>query len=120
MVRITVYPGRSTDMTSNHNEALPHQTCTVCAELRTDEWASQKYGWEENDTSLPAAAGRLVVVRDFKPHSSRLQQLRQCPECGTYYLYETDYEYLVNGSEDEQHLHRLTPAEAAAYLDLSA
>jgi hypothetical protein len=85
-----------------------------------EEYASQKYGWEENDTHLPAVAGRLTVVRDFRPYDSRALQLRQCPECGTYYLYRTDYEYLVNGSEDEEFLTRLTQEQAAEYLDQPA
>ena len=80
------------------------------------EYASQKYGWPENDTSLPAAAAELIVVRDFRPYDSRSLQIRQCPLCGTYYLYQTDYEYLVNGSEDEETLTRLTDEEAVKYL----
>jgi hypothetical protein len=37
--------------------------------------------------------------------------------CGTYYLYRSDYEYLVNGSEDEEILTRLSPDQAAPYLE---
>ncbi len=91
--------------------------CAICSTLKDKEYASQKYGWEENDTHLPAAAGQLALVRDFKPHSSRALQLRVCPECQTYYLYESDYEYLANGSEDDQTLTRLTADQAAQYLD---
>jgi len=42
--------------------------------------------------------------------------LKQCAACGTYYLYETDYEYLVNGSEDEEVLTRLKEEEARELL----
>jgi hypothetical protein len=63
---------------------------------------------------------RLKVVRDFQPYGSRKLQLQQCPECGTYYLYRTDYEFLVNGSEDEEFLTRLTDNEAAEYLERPA
>lgn len=91
-------------------------TCSICSLLADKEWATQKFGWEEHDTSLPAAAGQLVLVRDVMPDSIRALQLQQCPECGTYYLYRSDYEYLVNGTEDEQSLTRLTDQEAAAYL----
>jgi hypothetical protein len=94
----------------------PHQQCKTCSSLRDEEHAFQKYGWEENDTYLPAAAGHLSVVRDFRPYGSRKLQLQQCPECATYYLYATDYEYLVNGSEDEEKLTRLTEEQAAEYL----
>lgn len=91
-------------------------TCSICSQLANRETAYQKFGWEENDTYLPDAAAALIVVRDFKPYSSRKLQLQQCPECGAYYLYSSDYEYLVNGSEDEELLERLNPEQAAEYL----
>jgi hypothetical protein len=90
----------------------PHQQCEICSSLADWEYAMQKYGSEENDTHLPAAAGALKVVRDFRPYGTRKHQLWQCPSCGTYYLYRTDYEYLVNGSEDEEFLTRLTQEQA--------
>jgi hypothetical protein len=96
-----------------------HAQCALCSSLKDQEYAFQKYGAEEYNTFLPAAAGVLNVVRDFAPYDSRKLQIRQCPECGTYYLYRTDYEYLVNGSEDEEFLTRLTPEQAAGYLDQS-
>lgn len=90
--------------------------CSICSQLKDIETAFQKYGWEENDTALPEEAGKLVFVRDLKPVSSRTLQLQKCPVCGTYYLYSTDYEYLVNGSEDEQRLERITHEQALVYL----
>jgi len=56
------------------------------------------------------------LIRDIRPDSSWKLQLKQCPNCGAYYLYHTDYEYLVNGSEDEEHLVRLTAEQAGQYL----
>ena len=97
-------------------DAAAHTRCSICRHLADKEAAFQKYGWEEDNTYLPAAAGRLTMVKDFKPYASRKLQLHQCPECGTYYRYETDYEFLVNGSEDEEYLTRLTDEEAAKYL----
>jgi uncharacterized C2H2 Zn-finger protein len=97
-------------------DPLPPSPCPLCGELRDEEYARQKWGWEEHDTALPAAAGRLTVVRDLRPGETRELQLRQCPVCGAYFLYRTDYEYLVNGSEDEQFLTRLTAEQAAGYL----
>lgn len=90
--------------------------CEICSQLADRESACQKFGWEEHDTCLPEAAGRLVMVKDFKPGSERLKQVWQCPLCGGYYLYETDYEYLVNGTEDEQTLTRLSAEQAAQVL----
>jgi hypothetical protein len=107
-------------MQPNPESQAPHRQCTVCSSLRDQESAYQKFGWEENDTYLPAAAAQLQVVRDFQPYSSRKLQLQRCPECGTYYLYRSDYEYLVNGSEDEDSLTRLSREQAAEYLSRDA
>lgn len=96
---------------------LPHLRCPICSQLADQESAYQKYGRDEDNTHLPPTADELVVVHDFRPYGSRELKLKQCPACGTHYLYRTDYEYLANGSEDEQHLTRLTAAQAAAYLD---
>ena len=93
------------------------RNCSICSGLSDSESAFQKYGREEDNTYLPTAAGLLTVVRDIKPNSSRKLQLQQCPECGTYYLYKSDYEYLVNGTEDEEDLTRLTDEQAAEYFD---
>ncbi len=90
--------------------------CSTCSSLRDEEYARQKFGWPEHDTCLPEAATRLKLVRDLSPYGSRKLQLLQCPECLAWYLYRTDYEYLVNGSEDEEFLTRLSEQEAAAYL----
>jgi hypothetical protein len=94
------------------NDSPEQAGCSICKHLSDREYASQKFGWEENDTSLPAAAGNLVVILDVQPDSQRAKQLWQCPECSTYFLYETTYEFLVNGSEDEQSLTRI-PGEVA-------
>lgn len=94
----------------------PAHSCPVCADLKDRELASQKFGWEQNDTHFPPAASRLIVVRDIRPGEARAKQIWQCPECRTFYLYESDYEYLVNGSEDNQSLTRLTGEFAGEYL----
>ena len=97
------------------NRANP-QPCPICSSLKDEEYAMQKFGWLENDTHLPAAAAHLVMVRDLSASGSRALLLKRCLQCGTYYLYRTDYEYLVNGSEDEEFLNRLTDEQAAEYL----
>jgi uncharacterized protein with PIN domain len=104
-------------MPDTSQDDAPHKHCSICSQLADREHADQKYGREEDDTSLPAAASSLTVVKDFKPYDSRKLQLWQCPQCGTYYLYETDYEYMVNGTEDEEDLTRLTAEQAAEYLN---
>ena len=93
-----------------------NENCSICSTLKDKEYAFQKYGWDEDNTSLPESAYKLQMIADFNPNSSRAKCLKQCPECKTYYLYESDYEYLVNGTEDEQTLRRLTDEEAKEYL----
>jgi hypothetical protein len=99
---------------------IPDAPCRFCSQLLNEEYAFQKHGSEKDNTYLPQASHHLNVVKDFKPYDSRKRQLQQCPECGTYYLYRTDYEYLAGGSEDEEFLTRLTEAEAAEYLQRPA
>lgn len=102
-------------MAEGPSQDAPHAACSICSQLADEESAFQKYGREDN-TYLPLAVESLVLVQDFKPYGSRKLQLLQCPECRTFYLYRTDYEYLVNGSEDEEYLTRLTEEQAAEYL----
>lgn len=90
-------------------------SCPICSELGAVETAFQKFGSDYPDTSLPEAARLLEPFFDFKPGSERARQLLRCPRCGTFYLYESDYEYLAFGSEDEQRLTRLDPLAAAVY-----
>jgi hypothetical protein len=83
--------------------------------LRDYEQGIQHVQREEDDDHLPEAVGRLVGVPGTPDDGP---DLRRCPECGTYYLYESAYEFLIGfgGSYDEQTLTRLSDAAAAAYL----
>ena len=94
---------------------LSKRDCSICSNLSDKEYAMQKYGSEDN-TYLPEAATLLLVIHDYRPYGSRKKELKRCKECGTYYLYETDYEYLVNGTEDEEFLTRLTEKEVEELL----
>jgi hypothetical protein len=97
-----------------------YQHCTICSHLADYQSGFQKIGREELDTYLPAAADSLQVVRDLVPDCNGDLQVKQCPECATYYLYRTEYEFLYGGSEDEQQLRRLTNEAAAEYLKRTA
>ncbi len=108
-----------TGRSKNTNRESPHAQCTICSQLADQESASQKGGWEDEATFLPPASNELQIVQDFAPGSSRAMQLLQCPECETYYLYTSDYEFLVNGTEDSDLLTRLTKTRAEEYLDRS-
>ncbi len=113
-IRSTFRPKNPIQHSGNNNRSCT--PCRLCSGLSDQEYAFQKYGWEKGSTYLPVAAEQLTLVRDLKPHSSRKLQIKQCPECGTFYLYKTDYEYFVNGSEDEEFLTRLSEKEASEYL----
>jgi hypothetical protein len=91
---------------------MSHTDCTICSQLSDHEHAFRKGGHEDKDTYLPAATNALELVKEV----DRSQRLMRCPQCETYYLYESIYEYLVYGSEDEEWLRRLTDAQAAEYL----
>lgn len=90
--------------------------CKLCSSLADSETATQKAGWEELSSRLPAVSEKLVTVKDLRPGSFRKLLLLQCPVCHTCYLYRTDYEYLAGGTEDEEHLTRLSDEAAAVYL----
>lgn len=98
------------------NNAARRGHCGICSQLKDHEFGRQTHGRPEEDSFLPDAARRLENIRELKPGSVRYTWLRQCPECATYYLHRTGYEYLATGSEDEQFLTRLTDEQAAEYL----
>lgn len=89
--------------------------CEICSKLRDVETSFSKWGWPEMDRPFPAEVGRLVAAEDASGEKEN-HHVKRCPICGTCYSYDFSYEYLVNGSEDEALLTRLTPEEAAARL----
>lgn len=95
-----------------------HPQCSLCSSLGERETAFQKFGSPEYDTQLPSAVSQLVLVKDLRPSGSRELKVMRCPGCGDWFLYETDYEYMVNGTEDEQMLTRLSSEEAEKRLAL--
>lgn len=94
---------------------IPISDCEICSHLAEVETAFYKYGWDEMTRSLPAEAGRLIELKDA-PDYKENDHLEQCPICKVYYRYRFTYEYLVNGSEDETTLTRLTPADVRMLL----
>jgi len=90
--------------------------CEICRHLSDVETSFSKYGWDEMTRSLPAEAWRLLPVEDTSSYDAERHHVRRCPICGTFYQYDQSYEYLVNGSEDEEVLTRLTPTQARRFL----
>jgi hypothetical protein len=95
---------------------LHHQHCSICSQFKDWEHALEHVQSEPTDTFLPEAANRLKVVYHITRYGL---QLKQCPECGTYYLYRSIYEFLIGcgGSYDEYFLVRLTDEVAADYQE---
>ena len=93
-----------------------HLKCSICCLLGDQEHALEHVQGDEEDSHLPETAKKLKVVRDIRP--GRLE-LQQCPECGTYYLSRSLYEFLVGfgGSYDEYYLTRLTDEAGADYRE---
>lgn len=92
------------------------RSCEICSQLKDVETSFYKWGWDELDRPLPAAAARLVQVLALDTYDPERRGLRQCPLCGAGYLYESSYEYLANGSEDEEVVTRLTSEQTRSYL----
>lgn len=105
---------------SAHNEIamsplktyIPITKCTICKHLDEEEYGFQKCGWSDSDSYLRGAASKLKNVNKSKG-------FKRCPECGTFYSYSEQHEYLVDGSEEEQILRRISPTEAKEYFSKS-
>jgi hypothetical protein len=90
--------------------------CRVCGDLGAVEYGSQKGGRPEEDTFIPPAMERLERVADLGTDGSREHTLLQCPECGRWFRYDTDYEFIVPGTEDSQTLRGIGEDEAKVLL----
>lgn len=86
----------------------PRLSCSICKNIDDFEIGFQKVGCDDKDAYITVDLAQLETV---KAHGQR--KLLRCPQCGTRYLYEESYEFLVNGSEDEQTLTRLKKGEHA-------
>jgi len=96
-----------------------NDTCSICRDIpqRTGEF------WKGGDlqgSSMPAAAAKLEIVGwpYFNDDTSSSNQcIKRCPECGTIYRWDMEYEYLVNGSEDDITLTRLNDADGKVAVE---
>lgn len=95
----------------------PVSECRICTHLHDTEKSFVKFGWDEQNTYLPEAAKELVEAEDTRPPGKDRHHIKRCPVCGRLYRYDLAYEYLVNGSEDEETLTRLTPDETRRFLE---
>jgi hypothetical protein len=90
----------------------PPGECAACGKLGANHFAMQKHGQEGEDTFLPAAVGKLKGVRAVRHPQEGKGHLQQCPDCGAFFFFRNEYEYLATGSEDTQILIRITAEEA--------
>jgi len=68
------------------------------------------------DQPLPEAASKLAVLPAIGPAADlEKAHVGRCPQCGTFYRYLQSHEYMINGTEDEEELTRLSPSQAAAF-----
>ena len=99
---------------------LPVSECRICSHLRDTETSFVKFGADEQNTYLPDAAKELEEAEDTRVPGKDRHHVKRCPVCGRLYKYDLAYEYLVNGSEDEETLTRLTPAETRRFWAILA
>jgi hypothetical protein len=95
---------------------IPISDCAICSRLADVETSFSKYGWEEMTRALPAEAWQLEPAEPIDTERAQNHHIKRCPICGTLYRYDWSYEYLVNGSEDEEALARLAPSEARRFF----
>lgn len=95
---------------ANHYRYESAAECEICSQLRDLEDGCDKA--YKDAFLLPPAAYRLVTI----PIPSWTNSLEKCPLCGTYYYYIHFYEYSPTGNDEEEHLRRMSTAEALADL----
>jgi len=93
-------------------ELIAATAATIAGCARCRALPPTAYAFYCGDTSepLPVAAYE-IIGEDARSSGSRVHVTVACPTCGTRYRYDTDYEYLVGGTEDEEHLTRLAVGE---------
>lgn len=96
---------------------IPIAECEICSALDEVETSFSKYGWDDMDDRLPPAAARLEFFKALGAYDAERHHIKRCPVCGIFYQYHLTYDYYINGSEDEEELTRLTPAQARHLMD---
>lgn len=90
-----------------------HEECGICQHI-PDVSREFVVGGEMDGEGLPRQEAQLLIVgapyfNDDRVSSRTL--LKKCPECGTFYEWDYEYEYLAGGSEDDVTLTRLIDEE---------
>lgn len=91
-------------------------SCSICGKLKNHEYTYNKEGQDECQR-FPDAFYKLINVKELtKGYTSRPHTILKCPKCETYYYHKVGYEYLVEGTENEEWLDRLNDKDAKKYL----
>ena len=101
----------------NFHGGGPSSPCPICSQLKDTETSFAKYLAPQHDRPLPAAAAQADRVAGHRPEGRRLKK-RTCAaarNCGTFYRYLQLHEYMINGTEDEEELTRMSPSQATAF-----
>ncbi|MFQ5568897.1 MAG: hypothetical protein ACE5G0_04430 [Rhodothermales bacterium] len=90
---------------------MPASTCSICSGIPDRKFVETLH----TDERLPEQVEQLLVLGGYGQHGS--EQVRKCPECGTYYsyLYDHDSESGMGYGYTDEAITRLTPEQA---LDL--
>lgn len=95
------------------SQSIRLKSCSICTAIPEKSDAFWK-GGDFLGGDLPREEQQLVVVGApfFDDRTSYSHTcLKQCPECGTYYEWRFEYEFLVNGTEDDIYLTRMPDKE---------
>ncbi len=88
--------------------------CSICNPISDLSYGFWK-GGDLQSGGIPVNESLLGIIGEpffSDSTSSRGWCIKRCPECGTCYKWDFDYEYLVNGTEDEITMVRLSDADA--------
>jgi hypothetical protein len=100
-------------MAKNIDSTKDWKDCKTCGSIPA---ASSQFvkGGEFDGPGLPSASITLEIVGApfFDDSTSGSNScIKRCPECGSVFRWANEYEYLVNGSEDDTSLVRLSREE---------
>jgi len=76
---------------------LPLEACAICTKIPTYCMRFEKGGDLESD-NIPPEAAQLVTLLGHVPGCRG--EIKRCPTCHRMYWYDSEYEFLVGGSED--------------------
>lgn len=102
-------------MATNQPPRKDWKDCKTCGTIPAVSSEFVK-GGQSDGPGLPAASLALEIVGApyFDDSTSGSNScIKRCPECGSIFRWANEYEYLVNGSEDDTTLVRLGPDEGA-------